>query len=116
MSYTYDWRGMVLKLGAAYYGRTSIIMEEGRALRDGIQAALVGGYQNLEIEGDNMLIVKAIQGQVRVPWQLRNIVFEINVALNQCAQVKIRHIYREANMTANWLSKYGHSIPVNLLL
>ena len=63
-----------------------------------------------------MLIVKVIQGQVQVSWQLRNTVYEINVALNQCAQVKIRHIYWEANMAADWLSKYGHSIPINLLL
>ena len=107
---------MVLKLGAASFGRTSIIMAEGGALRNGIQAAFIGGYRNLEIEGDNMLIIQAIQGQVQVPWQVRNIVLEIKGILAQCAQVKIRHIYREANMAADWLSKYGHSVPINLLL
>jgi len=30
--------------------------------------------------------------------------------LGQDVHVKIQHIYREANMAANWLSKYGHSI------
>ena len=107
---------MVLKLGATSFGRTSTIMAEGRALRDGIQAAFIGGYRNLEIEGDNMLIIQAIQGQLQVPWQVRNIVLEIKGILAQCAQVKIRHIYRETVMAADWLSKYGHSIPINLLL
>jgi len=58
---------MVLKLGAAYYGNTSIIMVEGRALRDGIQAAISRGFRDLDIEGDNILIIKAVQGQVTIP-------------------------------------------------
>jgi len=111
----HDWRGTVLQLGAASYGRTSILMAEGRALHDGIQAAFLSGCRNMEIEGDNMVIIQAIQGRIQVPWQLRNIVIEIKATLDQCAQVMIRHIYREANMAADWLSKFGHSVPVNLL-
>jgi len=62
-----DWRGMVLKLGAAYYGNTSIIMAEGNALRDGIQAVIATGYCKLDIEGDNMIIIKVLQGTATVP-------------------------------------------------
>jgi len=111
-----DWRGMVLMVGAASFGKASIIMAEGRALRDGLQAVISGGYGNLEIEGDNMLIIQVIQDKVQVPWQVRNIIFEIKGLLAQCLQVTIRHIYRKANMAADWLSKYGHSAPINLLL
>ena len=107
-----DWWGTVLQLGAASYGRASILMAEGRTLRDGIQAAFLSGYRNMEIEGDNMVIIQAIQlqGQIQVPWQLCNIVSEIKATLDQCAQVMIRHIYRKANMTMDWLSKVGHSV------
>jgi len=108
-----DWRGIVLHLGAASYGRTSIIMAEGRALRDGIQAAFISGYRHLEIEGDNMVIIQAIQGHTQVSWQLRTIVMEVKAILAKCAQVKIQHIYRKANMAADWLSKFGHSVLVN---
>ena len=111
-----NWRGMILKLGAASYGRASILLAEGRALRDGIQAAFLSGYRSMEIEGDNKIIIQAIQGQISVPWQLRTIVKEIQHTIEQCAYVLIRHIYREANMAADWLSKIGHSIPVNLLM
>jgi len=111
-----DWKGEVLMVGATSYGRTSIIMAEGRALRDGLQAVISGGYRKLEIEGDNMLIIQVIQDRAQIPWQLRNIILEIKGLLNQCFQVMIRHIYREANMAADWLSKYGHSAPFNLLL
>ena len=57
-----DWRGAVLKLGEAYYGNASIIMEEGRALRDGVKEAIAVGYRKLDIEGDNLIIIKALQG------------------------------------------------------
>ena len=30
--------------------------------------------------------------------------------LAQVDQVVIQHIYREANMAADWLAKYGHSV------
>jgi len=30
--------------------------------------------------------------------------------LNQLDQVQVNHIYREVNMAADWLVKYGHSI------
>jgi len=108
-----DWRGTVLKLGAASYGRASILLAEGRALRDGLQAAFLSGFRCLEIEGDNKLIIQAIQGQVSVPWELCTIVKDIQTTIDQCNQVLSRHIYREANMAADWLSKLGHSVPVN---
>jgi len=76
-----DWRGMVLLVGATSFGRTSIVMAEGRALRDGLQAAINGGYRNLEIEGDNMLIIQAIQNQTQIPWQVHNIILEIRELL-----------------------------------
>uniref|UniRef100_A0A7C9DFK5 RNase H type-1 domain-containing protein n=1 Tax=Opuntia streptacantha TaxID=393608 RepID=A0A7C9DFK5_OPUST len=91
-------------------------MAEGRALREGLQAVINGGYRNLEIEGDNMLVIQAIQDKVQIPWQVHNIVLEIKGLLAQCLQVTIRHIYREANLAADWLSKYGHSVPTNFLL
>jgi len=45
-----------------------------------------------------MLIIQAIQDKVQVPWQVRNIIFEIKGLLAQCLQVTIQHIYRETNM------------------
>ena len=44
------------------------------------------------------------------PWQIRNVIKDIQVMLSQDAHVIIQHIYRKANMTADWLSKYRHSI------
>jgi len=45
-----DWRGKVLMIGASNYGDTSIIVAEGRALRDGVQAAFGAGYRSYTLK------------------------------------------------------------------
>ena len=42
-----DWRGTVLRAGSHQYGCTSVIMAEARVLRDGVQAATVAGYKDI---------------------------------------------------------------------
>ena len=90
-------------------------MADSRALRDGIQAAVTAGFRVLDIEGDNLIIIKAAQDTAKAPWQLRNIMLDIKASMDQCSHVTIRHIYRKVNMAADWLSKYGHSLITNLL-
>jgi len=68
----------------------------------------------LDIEGDNLIIIGALKREIEIPWQIQNVIKDIHVMISQAGQVKIRHIYREANMAANWLSKYGHSITGKL--
>jgi len=48
-----DWEGKLLKAGSSYYGCTSIIVAEARALGDGVQEAYSVGFKKLIIEGDN---------------------------------------------------------------
>ena len=38
---------------------------------------------------------------------------DVHEMLQQADHVDIRHTYREANMAADWLSKYGHAITGN---
>ena len=35
---------------------------------------------------------------------------DLQAMLQQIEHLQATHIYREANMAANWLSKFGHSI------
>ena len=61
-----DWTGKVLKVGAANYGHTSILVAEARALKDGVSAAIQTGYRNLLIEGDNTIVIQALTGKIQV--------------------------------------------------
>jgi len=101
--------------GASNYGASSILVAEGRVLRDGVHAAIMAGYSRLQIEGDNLIVIKALQGKVAIPWQINYIIHDVRNLLIQANQVVIKHIYREANMTADWLSKYGHSLSNTML-
>jgi len=88
---------------------------EGRALRDGVQAAFATGYKRLHIEGDNLIVIEALKGNSATPWQIKYIIQDVHDMLNQVKHAIINHIYREANMVADWLSKYGHSLLGNIL-
>ena len=105
-----DWRGEILVMGASNYGDTSVILAESRALRDGLMAALNYDFSNLIIEGDNSMVVGAFNKEIEVPWCLKTIMQDIQVLARQTQVIKVIHIYREANMAADWLSKFGHSI------
>ena len=87
--------------GASNYGNTSVIMAESRALRDGLQAALQFGLLRLEIEGDNSVVIGALQKKSEVPWQIKNITQDIHTLIQQTKNVQLSHIYQEANMAAD---------------
>ena len=50
----------IIKAGAANYGQASIIMAEVRALRDGFRVAHQAGYNKVETEGDNLIVIQAL--------------------------------------------------------
>ena len=105
-----DWREALLLLGALNYGDTSVTMAESHALQDGLQEAIRRGFSRLEIEGDNSLVIGASLKQVEVPWRIKNVIQDIQTLAQKAEQVRFMHVYREANMAADWLSKLGHSI------
>jgi len=88
-----DWRRGVLMIRAANYGMTSIIVAEGRALRDGLQATITVGYRRLDIEGDNLIVIEALQGKLAIHWQIKYIIQDIDIMLNQVDHVEVNHIY-----------------------
>uniref|UniRef100_A0A7C8ZNI5 RNase H type-1 domain-containing protein n=1 Tax=Opuntia streptacantha TaxID=393608 RepID=A0A7C8ZNI5_OPUST len=104
-----DWRGDIIAMGASNYSTASAVMAESRSLRDGLQAALRIGVSQLQVEGDNMVVIGAFNNKIQVPWQIKNIIQDIHLLVQQIRQVWVSHIYREANMAKDWLSRFGHS-------
>ena len=76
-------------------------------MRDGIQAALATGYHHLIVEGDNNIVIQAIQGQIHIPWQIQTLIRDIHNMLSPSVHCLFHHIYREGNMAADWIAKYG---------
>ena len=63
-----DWTDKIIKVGAANYGLSSSLVAEARALKDGVLLAVQAGYSKISIEGDNLLVIQALQGQNHIPW------------------------------------------------
>jgi len=100
----------LIKAGAAHFGTSNILVAEARALRDGVRAVVDSGFKRVLIEGDNSSVIQALQGHITVPWQIAGLIHDVSNYLNQLDHVSITHIFREANMAADWLSKAGHSL------
>jgi len=105
-----DRTGKLLKAGAANYGLTSSLVAEAKALKDGVFLAVQAGYSRISIEGDNMIVIQALKGEGQMPWQIAYIIKDVKASFQHVVQVSINHIYRKANMAAEWFSKFGHSI------
>ena len=102
---------MILTVGS--HGCTSVIMAEARGLRDGVQAATMASYKDIIVEGDNQMIINALLGTISTPWKISNVIRDVRFLLQSSNNDKfqVQHIYREANMAADWLSKSGHIHP-----
>jgi len=72
-----DWTGKVLRLGAAFYGTTSILVAEARALREGVAATCQVGFHHLIIEGNNKIVIHALDGAIQIPWSIQYIIKDI---------------------------------------
>ena len=68
------------------------------------------GVKNLLIEGDNATAIRALRGEISTPWTIAAINKDVNKFLITMASVSISHVYREANIAADWLSKTGQTV------
>jgi len=56
-------------------------MVEACALQDGVREACAAGCRKLIIEGDSLVIIKALIGTTSTPWQIINILKDVRVWL-----------------------------------
>jgi len=104
-----DRASTLIKAGTAAYGDSSILVAKARALRDGLHEAAKVGIKNLFIEGDNALVIKALQGTSGTPWKLQMLLHDMSTYLNLMDHVNISHIFRVADMAVDYMAKLGHA-------
>jgi len=110
-----DWTGKILKAGAANYGQASSLVAEARALKDGVLLATQEGFSTISIEGDNLIVIQFLKGECHGSWHIAHIIQDVSASLTHVTSVSINHIFREAKMAADWLSKFGHSITESFI-
>ena len=72
-------------------------------------------FKNIHVEGDNKILIQAIQDLIEAPWQIQTLVQNIKTYLQECNSVIITHIFREGNSAADWVAKRGLSIKSSLV-
>ena len=70
----------------------------------------------INIEGDDMIVIQALKGDCKGPWQITHIIEDVKACLHQSSRVFINHTFREANMVADCLSKFDGVLYNGFLL
>ena len=91
------------------------MVAEATAIRNGLRAAITAGFTNIHIEGDNKILIQAVQGRIQTPWEIQVLVQDIHYYLQTCNHVIINHIFTEGNRAADWLAKLGLSLSFTLV-
>jgi len=73
-----DWADKLIKVVATYYGNTSILVAEVRALTDEVSSAIQTEFNKIVIEGDNQILIQALKGNIHAPWQISNIIADVS--------------------------------------
>ena len=86
-------------------------MAEARALRDCLSSAIQAGFNRLIVEGDNKIVIQALEWNIHMPWQIHNIIKDIRTWRELGIQIITNHTFKEINMAADWLGvewgRYG---------
>ena len=90
--------GHLIQAGAFYLGAASILVVEATAMRNGLRGCEGGIHQH--IEGDNKILIQAVQGRIQPPWEIQVLVQDILFYLQTCNHVLVQHIFREGNRVA----------------
>ena len=105
-----NWEGRFIQAASFYLGGGSVLVAEATTMRNGIKAALQAGFTDIHIEGDNKILIQAVQGHIQVPWEIQVLIQDIHTFLQHCNTVIVTHIFRQGNRAADWLAKYGVSL------
>ena len=101
---------------AADSGRgISPLAAEAWALRLAIMEAAKLGIEYLLLESDSIIVTDAVSGVGRCPWEIDMMISEIRIVLQRFKGVQIRHIFREANRTADKLARLHQQLPVETI-
>ena len=92
----------------------SIIQAEAWGVIIGLQRTCELGMKQVIIECDSKLVVDAILNPISVDTMHEPIISSIQQWMLREWEVRITHIYREANMCTDWLTKFAYQTPLGL--
>ncbi|GLT57157.1 hypothetical protein SLA2020_301450 [Shorea laevis] len=108
-----DHKGNWILGYARNIGRTSCLAAGIWALRDGLQLAVNKGFIRLCIETDSLTAFNLLSKESCTYHPLTALILDCRELLSRIPYADIKHVFRESNMCADFLSKLGHSLSAN---
>ncbi|XP_068336621.1 uncharacterized protein [Pyrus communis] len=87
--------GLVIGVGAFNLNGAIINEAEARALKEGLAYIKRKGFNKVLIEGDSKLIIGALQGTVKPPWNIHTCLDDIKWFGSACLSVIRKHTFRK---------------------
>ena len=70
------------------------MVAEAIAMRNGLKAIVQAGFIDVHIEGDNKILMQAVQGHIQVSREIQVLLQDISSYLQLCNQVFITNVFR----------------------
>ncbi|XP_055814172.1 uncharacterized protein LOC129883562 [Solanum dulcamara] len=74
----------------------------------GLSWCLHLGYMQVILEVDSQLLLKWLQHEAKPPWSIKEMLDKLNTIILNFQEFSCNHVFREANSTADILSKHSH--------
>ncbi|WMV45626.1 hypothetical protein MTR67_039011 [Solanum verrucosum] len=107
-----DHLGRMIYAFAIPLGTGTNNQAELQAASHGISWCIQHGYKKIHLEVDSKLVTKWLSKQLTLPWNLQQYITDLQHLVQQLEQFKCTHTYREANNTADHLSKFSHTSDI----
>jgi len=95
----------ILYLAVNKFGSGTAIQAETLALKRSIEAARELRLRKIHIEGDSQILINALKGSLRYPWEIDILVTDIGFLLRSFDSVILSFVPREINSVADYLAK-----------
>lgn len=93
---------------AIFFGLGTSLFAELQALSSGLAFCLELGFDMVDIESDSKLLVDMLSSRASWPWR-HYLVLQRLAAMLANSDLRLRHVFREANAVADGLSKLASS-------
>ena len=107
-----DSNGTPILASTKNLGKTNVLCAEAAALRAGLYVVMIHGYQRVQVEGDSKILIDCINNKCDTPWRIKTLVEDIKTIAANISKIDFRHVWREANFTADAVGQAGHSTNV----
>ena len=100
-----DHQGKIVYAFSIPFGFGTNNIAEIKAALYGLEWCEQHGYKRVELEVDSELLCNWIKNIIQIPWRYEDLVQQIQHIIRKMDYFQCHHIYREANSTADLLSK-----------